>query len=52
MMRADLIKTTITFVMSDYSLSFFVLGLIISFVAIVRSGASIDGSLVVEKLLA
>ena len=52
MMPADLIKATITFVMSNYSLSFFVLGLIVSLIAIARSGASIDRPLVVEKLLA
>jgi hypothetical protein len=51
-MLADLIKATITFVMSNYSLSFFVLGLIVSLVVIARSGASIDRPLVVEKLLA
>lgn len=52
MMLADLIKTTITFVMSNYSLSFFVLGLIVSLVAIARSGAPFERPLVVEKLLA
>ncbi|HEY5796209.1 MAG TPA: DUF6790 family protein [Bosea sp. (in: a-proteobacteria)] len=52
MMLADLIKATITFVMSNYSLSFFMLGLIVSLVAIARSGSSIDQPLVVEKLLA
>lgn len=51
-MLADLIKATIRFVMSNYSLSFFVLGLIVSLVAIARSKASVDRSLVVEKLLA
>ncbi|WP_426610958.1 DUF6790 family protein [Bradyrhizobium sp. McL0616] len=51
-MLAELIKMTITFVMSNYSLSFFSLGLIASFVAIARSENSIDQSLVVEKLLA
>jgi hypothetical protein len=51
-MLADLIKATITFVMSNYSLSFFILGLIVSLVAIARRGASIDRPLVVEKLLA
>jgi hypothetical protein len=51
-MLADLIKATVTFVMSNYSLSFFFLGLIVSFVAIVRSGISIDRPLIVEKLLA
>ena len=52
MMPADLIKATIAFVMSNYSLSFLVLGLIVSLVAIARSGTSIDRPLVVEKLLA
>jgi hypothetical protein len=51
-MVADLIKATITFVMSNYSLSFFMLGLIVSLIAIARSRASIDRPLVVEKLLA
>ena len=51
-MLADLIKATVTFVMSNYSLSFFVLGLIVSLVAIARSEISIDRALIVEKLLA
>lgn len=51
-MLADLIKASITFVMSNYSLSFFILGLIVSLVTIVRSGPSLDRPLVVEKLLA
>lgn len=50
MMPSDLIKATITFVMSNYSLSFFVLGLTVSLVAVARS-ACIDRPLVVEKLL-
>lgn len=50
-MLADLIRATITFAMSNYSLSFFVLGLIVSLVAIMRSGASIDRPFIVEKLL-
>ena len=37
---------------ANYSLSFFVLGLIVSLVAIARSRTSIDQALVVEKLLA
>ncbi|MFG1351591.1 DUF6790 family protein [Xanthobacter autotrophicus] len=52
MMPADLIRATIAFVMSNYSLSFFALGLVVSIVAIARSGSSIDRALVVEKLLA
>ncbi len=51
MMLADLIKATVTFVIANYSLSFFLLGLIVSVVAIARSGVSIDRPLVVEKLL-
>src|SRR5262245_16734274 len=51
-MLAYLIKAIVTFVMSNYSLSFFVIGLVVSLVAIARSGRSVDRSLVVEKLLA
>ncbi len=51
-MLADLIKVTITFVMANYSLTFFMLGLVVSVFAIVRSTSSIDRPLVVEKLLA
>ncbi len=51
-MLADLIKTTIVFVISNYSLSFFLLGLIVSLVAIVRSANRIDRAVVIEKLLA
>lgn len=51
-MLADLIRTTITFVMSNYSLSFFVIGLVVSLVAIARSAIPVDRSLAVEKLLA
>jgi hypothetical protein len=51
-MLADLIRATITFVMSNYSLSFFVLGLIVSLVAIARSANPVDRPFVVEKLLA
>jgi hypothetical protein len=51
-MIADLIKATVKFVMSNYSLSFFVVGLIVSLIAIARSTHRIDRSLVVEKLLA
>jgi hypothetical protein len=47
-MLADLIEATVTFVMSNYSLSFLVLGLIVSLVAIARSGTFIDRPLVVE----
>ena len=51
-MLGDLIKAIITFAMSNYSLSFFVIGLIVSLVAITRLRTLIDRPLVVEKLLA
>jgi hypothetical protein len=51
-MLADLIKTAIVFLMSNYSLSFFLLGLIVPLVAIARSASRIDRAAVVEKLLA
>ena len=51
-MPADLIKATVTFVLANYSLSFFMLGLIVSLVAIARSRTPINQALVVEKLLA
>lgn len=51
-MLADLIRATITFVMSNYSLSFFVLGLIASLIAIARSANPVDRPFVVEKFLA
>lgn len=51
-MPADLIQATITFVLSNFTLSFFVLGLIVAVVAIARSGGFGDRALVVEKLLA
>ena len=51
-MLAALIKDTIVFVMSNYSLSFFLLGLIVALLAIARAGAAIDRPLIVEKLLA
>ncbi|CAN5392993.1 hypothetical protein BH10PSE11_BH10PSE11_00010 [soil metagenome] len=51
-MLADMIKTSVTFVMSNYSLSFFVLGLIVSLGAIARSDLAFDRPPVVEKLLA
>jgi hypothetical protein len=50
-MLGDLIKATIVFVISNYSLSFFVLGLIVSAAAIARATKPIDQSLAVEKLL-
>jgi hypothetical protein len=51
-MLAEIIKATITFVMSNYSLSFFMLGLVVSLAAIARSVGPVDRPLVIEKLLA
>ncbi len=50
-MLADLIRATITFVLSNYSLSFFVLGFIVALSALVRSAVPLDGPRVVDKLL-
>jgi hypothetical protein len=50
-MLAELIKGVVTFVLANYSLSFFVIGLIVSLIATARSGASIGEKLVIEKLL-
>jgi hypothetical protein len=49
---ASLIRTTITFVLSNYSLTFFVIGLTFSAVALARSPAPRSQSLIAEKLLA
>lgn len=49
---ADLIKAVIVFVLSNYSLTFLVIGLLFSFVAIARARRPVGPALVVEKLLA
>ena len=49
---AELIKAAITFVLSNYSLSFLVIGLIFSLVGIVRAPKPVGPQLAVEKLLA
>ena len=51
-MLAGLIKLSITFVLANYSLSFFIIGLIVSLAAIARSANPVDRPFVVEKLLA
>jgi hypothetical protein len=48
---ADLIKTSIVFVISNYSLTFLVIGLVFSLVAIVRAKAPLTSSVIVEKLI-
>jgi hypothetical protein len=47
-----MIKTAITFVLANYSLTFFVIGLIASLIAIARLPRPIESTLIVEKLLA
>jgi hypothetical protein len=47
----DIIRVTVTFVLSNYSLSFFVLGLIVSLAAIFRTRHLIDRREIVEKLI-
>ncbi len=47
-MASDLIR----FVVANYSLSFFIVGLIVSLAAVARSQTRVDRPLVVEKLLA
>ena len=48
---AGIIKATIAFVLSNYSLSFLVIGLVFSLAAIVRAKASLRSSDIVEKLI-
>jgi len=48
---ADFIRATITFALSNFSLTFVVVGLLFSFVAIIRAGRAPNSTLVIEKLL-
>lgn len=48
---ADAIKTTITFVLSNFSLTFLVVGLLFSLFAIARAPKPVSAAVVVEKLL-
>jgi hypothetical protein len=48
---AGIIKASIVFVLSNYSLSFLVIGLLFSLVAIVRAKTSLKSSDIVEKLI-
>jgi hypothetical protein len=48
---ADIVRVAVTFVLSNYSLSFFILGLIVSVAAVICSRQLIDRSLAVEKLI-
>jgi hypothetical protein len=49
---AGIIKASIVFVVSNYSLTFLAIGLLFSFVAIARATKPVERSLIVEKLLA
>ncbi|MBX9710002.1 MAG: hypothetical protein K2X60_03130 [Xanthobacteraceae bacterium] len=49
---ADIIRATITFFLSNYSFTFFLIGLLVSLIAIMRSQCGVTRALVVEKLLA
>jgi hypothetical protein len=49
---ADFIRTAITFILSNYPLTFLVIGLVFSAVAITRSPRPVTSNTVVEKLLA
>ncbi len=51
MAMAAFITAAITFVLSNFPLTFLVLGLIVSLIAIVRSPAPVDAATVVEKLI-
>ena len=48
---ADFIRAAITFVLSNFPLTFFVIGLIVSLIAIARSPAPRDAATIVEKLI-
>jgi hypothetical protein len=48
---ADTIRSTITFLLSNFFLTFLVVGLLFSLVAIARTSPPRDASVVVEKLL-
>jgi hypothetical protein len=48
---ADLIKAALTFLLSEFSLTFLVLGLVFSAVALARAPKPLSSAVVVEKLL-
>jgi len=49
---AGLINAAITFVLSNFTLTFLVIGLVFSFVAIARAPKPVSAAVVVEKLMA
>ena len=49
---AGVIKAAIVFFLSNYSLTFLVIGLLFSLVALARARKPVDQPLVIEKLLA
>ena len=48
---ADFITAAITFVLSNFPLTFLVIGLIVSLIAIARTEAPVDAATIVEKLI-
>src|SRR5258708_7554438 len=48
---ADFIAAAITFLLSNFPLTFFVIGLCVSLIAIARSPAPRDAAIIVEKLI-
>ena len=48
---ADFIRAAITFVLSNFPLTFFVIGVLVSLVAIAWSPAPLDAATIVEKLI-
>jgi hypothetical protein len=48
---AEHIKATITFLLSNFTLTFFVIGLVFSAVAIIRTAKPVGAAMIVEKLL-
>ncbi len=49
---AETIRVTITFFLSNYSFTFFLIGLVVSLITIMASQGGISRALIVEKLLA
>ncbi len=49
---ANIVRATLTFVLANYALAFFVVGLIFSAVALLRSAGPLGRAIVVEKLIA
>ena len=50
-MMADIIRATITFILANYSLTFLIIGLLASLIAIARTPMPAGAAVIVEKLL-